>query len=149
MWHYNEHYTYAPGVEAFAEFLEFENYESRLDSAGEPISLLDAVQLWLSYGDGLIHCPTFESALIATIAIIENWISQDQIAVDHREIWPFREGTVVRLSPNGDAFGKEPHPLLRREAYEQIQAMKRATDHEELSRELASIKTERSTHQIN
>ena len=132
MWHYGIHYSYTVGVTPFAEFLEFTIFNDRLHPDDPPISLMDALGLWLDVGDGFLHCPTFESFLVATIAIIDDWLKHDRVAVDNCVIWPFGDKVAVPLT-NGE-YGKsddQVHPLLRREVYEQMRSLRRAEDKED------------------
>jgi len=111
--------------DAFANYLDSDNYDRevrRRESTGdgEP-SLLDIVESFLTVGEGTLACPTFESLLIAIIAMTEEWVRTDRKEMYGSVLWPnpnTREArTVSHLIVPREETGSV-HPILVRERFE-------------------------------
>jgi len=126
-------FGYEDGVSEFSIFLQTTTYAKSLDSNTEPISLLGALQLWLYYGEGLTVCPTYESFMVATILVIEDWINHDRVSIGGSPLWPFEDSTPVALSDDGQGMVQRyPLLLIRREVFQQLRATRDAHDRDEL-----------------
>jgi hypothetical protein len=149
-------------TEALGNWLESTEYEIALRVwhreygvfyEGSPISLMELLELWLYRGNGLVHCPSYESFLAATIRIIDHWHRHGCKEIDGRPIWWDSEkepnggdgkSVAVPLFPADSRREHNPRDdhgylLLRQESYLRIQALHRQKEHEAFTAKVDQI----------
>lgn len=143
----NENFNPETAVEALGFWLVSTAYEIALrvwwnsDLESQTISLMEVLELWLYRGDGLAHCPTHESFLVAVIEIIDNWRRNDYKSIDDSRLWWHEdngEALPIPLFPEDHAT-KHGRGLLDRNVFIHLKERRQAKDQEILAAKIDQI----------